>query len=65
MSPAHDLTPVYNLTPAYELTSLRDLNLWFLHVAFVQLNFICKVELIEYLSTVLPKAQLFGSAKDL
>ena len=42
-----------------DLTPARDLTPWSLHVAFVQLNLISGVELIEHLFTVLPKTPLF------
>ena len=47
-----------------DLTPARDLTLWPLHVALVQLNSICGFESIEHLFTILPKAQILWSAKD-
>ena len=35
-----------------------------LHMALVQLNSICEIELIEHLFTILPKDQLLWSAED-
>ena len=51
-------TRLLHVTPACNLTP------WSLHVAFVQLNSIRVVELIEYLFTVSPKTQLLRSAED-
>ena len=45
--------------PARDLTPTRELTSCSLYVAFVQLNSICRVELIEHLFMVLPKVQLF------
>ena len=46
------------------MSPARDLTLWPLHMAFVQLSSICGVESIEHLFSILPKAQLLQSAKD-
>ena len=43
----------------FYMTPAHDLIPWRLHVAFVQLNSIRRVELLEHLFTVLLKAQLF------
>ena len=58
MSFAHNF---FYVTLPLHMILPRDL----LHVALVQLNSICGVELIEHFFTILPKAQLFQSAKDL
>ena len=52
------------MPPARDFTPARDLTQWLLHVAFVHLNSIHEVELIEHLFMILPKAQLLWSAKD-
>ena len=51
-------------TQPHSVAPVRDLNPWLLYMAFMQLLSICGVKLIERLFTVLPKAQLFWSAKD-
>ena len=48
----------------FYMTSPEDLTPWALHVIFMQLSSICGIQLIKYLFTILPKAQLFQSAKD-
>ena len=54
---------LFYVTPAHNFTPVRNLSLWLLHVALVQLNSICGVELIEYLFTILPKRNFFGARK--
>ena len=56
MPPAHKL---FHVTLAYDLTHARELTQWPLHMAFMQLNSIPGVELIEHLFMILPKTQLF------
>ena len=67
MPPARNLfyiTPARDRTFARDHNSACDLTPWPLHVAFIQLNSIREVELIEHPFTILPKAQLLWSAEN-